>query len=78
MAKAQTSAARARKSGDRDPVSPAVAIEDETLSAEEERNLARASRDRAAGRFAPLSDALDVARRGGALRRPRARTRRGC
>ena len=53
---------------------PDFPVEDEVLSLEERRALARADRDRAAGRFVPLSEVLDVGRRGCALRRARART----
>jgi hypothetical protein len=56
---------------------PDFPAEDEVLSLEERHALARAGRDRAAGRFVPLSEVLDVGRRGGALRRARGRTSPG-
>jgi hypothetical protein len=63
MARSQAKAAPASSNDDRVPIVPIVAIEDEVLSAEERRNLAQASRDRTAGRFFPLGEAFDVARR---------------
>lgn len=69
MARSRTNAAAARSNGHARSV-PTIAIEDEALFAEEQRNLARVSRDRATGRFVPLAEALDVARRGRTLGRP--------
>ena len=57
------------------PEASALPLDDERLSASERRNLAQADRDRAAGLFLPLREALDVARRGRTRRRPRPRAR---
>ncbi len=53
-----------------------IPLEDELLSMSERRNIARAAEDRAAGRFLPLREALDVARRTGSRRGPRTPARR--
>ncbi len=76
MARSNTKTARRFLDNDAGAPAPDVPFEDETLTPEECRNVARAGRDRAAGRFVPLDEALDVARRARSLRRSRARARR--
>ena len=74
MARPQPKADRASSNDHPVLIVPDFPVEDEILSLEERRNLAQAARDHAAGRFVPLSEALDVVRRSRALRRARART----
>ena len=74
MARPQPKADRASSNNRPELIVPDFPVEDEILSLEERRALARADRDRAAGRFVPLSEVLDVGRRGRALRRARGRT----